>query len=148
MYDMKSLIIVFILSGSCIFGCCSANNSQEEGSQKEVNLSDTSNQRTVQRYNVSTISAIVDSVSLIDTALYRLYVRTITTTSEGGESLLLGESVELTPHYVFNDLSGIDWAIEINRKLRSVRDIHPGSPIRGTVMLDQHQHWILVDVES
>ena len=145
---MKYLAIFFILSGSCIFGCCSANKSQEEGSSKKANLADTSIQRTVQRYNISTISAIIDSVTIIDTALYRAYVRTISTDSEGGESILLGQSVELLPHYIYNDRSGIDWSVEINRKLRSIRDIHPGSPVRGKVMLDQHQHWVLVDVDQ
>ncbi len=146
-YDMKYLAIFFILSGSCIFGCCSANKSQQEGSPNKENLSDTSVQRTVQRYNVSTISAIIDSVTIIDTAQYRLHVRPISADSEGGESILLGQSLELLPHYIYNDRSAIDWSVEINKKLRSIRDIHPGSPIKGKVMLDQHQHWVLVDVD-
>jgi len=80
--------------------------------------------------------------------MYRLYIRAVATNSEGGESILLGQSLELQPHYIYNDRSAIDWSIEINRKLRSVRNIHPGGPVTGKMMLDQRQHWLLVDVNE
>jgi hypothetical protein len=145
--DMKFLIIVLLSLGSCMLGCCSANKSQEESSLKETGISGIANHGTVQRYSVTTISAIIESLSVVDTALYRLYVRTVSTASEGEESITPGQLIELLPHYVYNDHSLIDWSIEINRKLRSVRDAHPGSPVQGKVMIDQAGHWLLVGIE-
>ncbi len=102
---------------------------------------------TVQRYNVSTLSAIIESITIIDTALYRVVVRTVSTSSEGEESIAPGQAIELSPNYVMDNHSRIDWSIAINQKLRSIRDAHPGSPLRGSVMLNEHQRWLLLGVE-
>ena len=130
-----------------MLGCCSSNESQGVKSPQGTVFTDTTGPRTVQRFNIVTISAIIESVAVVDTANYRLYVRIASTNAAGEESITAGQLMVVIPHYVYNDHSLIDWSIDINNKLRSLRNIHPGSPLEGRVMINQRQQWLLVGVE-
>ena len=142
---MRSFLISVLFSGSCLLGCCSVNKSQE--GQPVTGTSFDTTQGTVQRYEVIKVSTILESVDILDSVMYKLHARTVSTAAQGQESIADGQLIELLPRYIYDTQNRIDWSIAINKRLRALRDSHPGSPINGTMMLNQRQEWLLINVE-
>ncbi len=102
---------------------------------------------TVSRLNEITLSATIQSVTIIDSVDFAVSARIDTSVSTEGEAVAPGQIIELHPAYVVPDSSRIDVKSGRNKELYGIRTRAPGSVLKGTAYLDAHQRWMLTDCQ-
>jgi hypothetical protein len=132
-----------------VSGCCSTGASRQAvpvGADSTVTHRSPEHP-TVSRVNGITLTAIVRSVSLIDSVQYTLRVTIISAVSQDGEGLTSGQEIELLPSYKESAVTAVDLTIERNKRLHALRHAAPGTRIAGTIVQDAHARWVLIDCE-
>jgi len=100
--------------------------------------------------NMTFAGAQVDSVVMIDSARYRIYLSVSTAIPEGSAISLLepGARIVAQPMFQLNDEGKIDPTIPRNAQLLRLRKASPRSTFIGKVTLDGEKGWLIVSVES
>jgi len=134
---------------------CSCDKAQKSGSA----ASDTSQHRdqipgnkdAAIKSNAMAITAVVESVAVLDDVRYRLFVSLISTDShtEGMETAAdSGRRMVLSPEYALNAQGKCDRSNERNNRLMTLLSAKPGERITGKISLLQNEGWVIVDIET
>ena len=105
---------------------------------------------TTLRRNGASISALVESVSLLEDDMYTLFVRLDSAVAiEGMDSpAVQGQWLTLSPGYVLDEKGHVDRSNDRNKRLMSLQSSKQGDQFKGKITLEAKKGWVLVDVEQ
>jgi hypothetical protein len=98
--------------------------------------------------NAMAVTAVVESVAVIDDVHYRLFVRIISSDSraEGMETVAdSSRRMVLSPEYVLDEQGKCDRSNERNNRLVTLLSAKSGDRITGKISLLQDKGWVIVD---
>ena len=100
--------------------------------------------------NASLVTAVIDSLILIDDLQYRIAVRINSSTSVAGMATLAepGQRTVLSPQYLLDNNKSIETTSDRNKKLLTLRSSKPGDTFHGKISLVEEGKWVLVEVED
>src|SRR5437660_11474231 len=134
---------------------CSSDKTQKSGSA----ASDTSQhgelfpgkKDAAIKSNNMAVTAVVESVAVLDDVRYRLFVRVVSTDShnEGMETVAdSGRHMVLSPDYALDEQGKCDRSNERNKRLMTLLSAKGGDRIAGNISLLQNGGWVIVDIET
>ena len=134
---------------------CSCDKAQKSGSA----ASDTSQhgdqipdkKDAAIKSNAMAVTAVVESVAVLDDVHYRVFVRVISTDSrtEGMEAVAdSGRHMVLSPEYALDGEGDWDRTSERNKRLLTLLSARPGDRIAGKLSLLKDKGWVIVDAEK
>jgi hypothetical protein len=156
---MKSIFALFVLL-SLLFGCrsyeISTKSNQINLDTVRVDTGTRNNARqpkggqpTTIKQNSTFIGATIDSAIVIDSLRYRLRVYLNTAVPESEVSLAeAGQNLELEPGYFVGEQGKIKLDDERNRTLFKLRSAKRGDSFIGSIALEPHSGWVIINVES
>ncbi|SRR2546426_1112672 len=101
--------------------------------------------------NAMAVTAVVESVAVLDDVRYRLFVRLLSTDSqtEGMEKVAdSGRHMVLSPEYALDEQGKCDRSNDRNMRLMTILSAKPGDRIAGSISLLQNKGWVIVDLET
>ena len=142
----RAVVLSLVLALS---GCCSRENARNESPLGEAvpAVQRPAENPTVSRLNPISLSAVVQSVTIIDSIRFRLTVKTISTALQEGEGITSDQTIDLIPSYEKTTTGDIDLTVGRNRRLHALRHAAVGTALKGSLLLDRHQQWLLLDYE-
>ena len=151
---MKILLFGFVSSAIIGIGCHSPETMKQTassgGGTTKPRAEAQESSPTIIKPNASLISAVIESLVIIDDLQYRIAVRINSSTSVAGMATLAepGQQTVLSPQYLFSNDKSIETTSDRNKKLMTLRSAKPGDTFRGKISLSGEGKWVLVEVED
>lgn len=158
---MKAIIIFSIIM-TFIRACGGTDNSQQRSASSRDTLATvqdstsppshvlTPSPMTTIKPNLTLVGAGIDSVVVLDSTMYRLYVFIGSAIEEPGMATVveLGQRLMLEPQFTYHSDGSFDPNDERNKRLLRLRVAKSPQSFIGKISLVPHQGWKLVDVDS
>lgn len=152
---MKILFVITLVAlAAIVTGCCSSQKMEKTGSsvpdtQRHPGQTPPGEGTSIKR-NGAAVTAVVESVAVIDGDRYRIFVRLdAVTAAEGMDSPAeQGRRLVLSPEYALDWNGIVDHSNERNKRLLSLHSAKPGDKFRGTISMIARKGWVIVDVEK
>jgi hypothetical protein len=98
--------------------------------------------------NASVVSAVVDSILLLDEYSYRLFATVKSVDAKGNRASIAetGQAVDLRPAYNRSESGAIDVHDEGNARILQLRHAKPGETFHGIISLSSTGGWVISKV--
>ena len=146
-FNMKSVLGLFIVHlYVAMIGCHSSQSFKQMPLDSVAILS----HRTAIKSNVSSVTGVINGMTLIDSVQYSVSLHINSVQSKGLSENFAeeGQDVTLAPQFVVDEKNSVDVTNERNKKLLRLRYAKAGDTFNGKISLSSNGKWVIIDVES